>query len=188
VSTGGLRFLGNDQVVLMSGDNDTVPRVLGYPALVKVRLSSADILPNIPWQLALWTQVDDAHPGVAPQTAVFAPRDLYGAIGSAIGAEGRMRAVVFYQQARALDELTCVDASSNADSLWKDIAVLPLDKAYRPNLMTLTSAVIPDNRRIIPESTRWPEDTKIFIVTCGAQRLVNLGKLIAGIANGMPSV
>lgn len=177
VSTGGLRFLGNDQVVLMRDGG--VPRVLGYPALVKVRLSSASILHSVPWHLSLWRQADDVRLGAALQTAVFVPGTLYPAVGSSVTAQARLRAVVFYRQAEDPGELTCADARSCADALWRDTAVLPLDIAYRPNLLALTFASLGKDERVFSEPSSWPEGTRVFTVACGAHRLTDLGRLIA---------
>jgi hypothetical protein len=179
VSSGGLRFLGNDQVVLMH--DGEMPVVLGYPALVKVRLSSANVLQSVPWHLSLWTQADDARPRAAFQTAVFAPGTLYPAVGSSLTAQARLRAVVFYQQAEDPGQLTCADAGSRADTLWRDTAVLPLDAAYRPNLLALTFASLGNDKPASSEPSGWPEGTRVFTVACGVHRLADLGRLIAEI-------
>jgi hypothetical protein len=185
VSSGGLRFLGNDQVVLMR--DGEVPRVLGYPALVKVRLSSASVLRSVPWHLSLWTQADDARPGAAFQTAVFAPGTLYPAVGSSVTAQARLRAVVFYQQAEDPSQLTCADAGSRAYALWSDTAVLPLNVAYRPNLLALTFASLRKDEPVSSQLSGWPEGTRAFTVACGVQRLADLGGLIADISRKVVS-
>lgn len=185
VDEGAFDFLANDQVVLLPGVGGGPARVLGYPALVKVRESSGRLIRKIPWDRALWTQPDDAQPGASARTAVFAPIDLYAGVSGTVIPSADLAAVVRYIQSSDSGELTCEDATAERGALWAQTAALPLNVAYERKLVDVVNQLVGracESRRLM---TGWPSATRITQVRCGVGRISRLGKILEAIVESV---
>ena len=178
VTSGGLDFLANDQVMLLPNHAEHSAKVLGYPALIKVREGSGELLSSIPWARSLWMQADDARPGSGSRTAVFAPSDLYGALSRNVVPQAELAAVVLYTQSPRPGELSYVDATVEADYLWRVVASLPLEVAYDRRLMDVAATVLGSRPSTEASLDGWPRGTQILRVRCGSGSILDLGKLL----------
>ncbi|MEV6505539.1 hypothetical protein AB0M61_05350 [Streptomyces sp. NPDC051642] len=163
---GEFSLLANDQVVAIAAPNGRTS-LWGYPALIKVRESSAQVV-QVPWEATMCFESDTLWPADDRRVGVFAPSDLCAALGSRVVAEAEPAFAVLYEQSSDPSEFV-VSPAANDGSTWLSRAEFPLGTAYDSELTEIVDGLLDE---LPTRMTRALSiDIPSYRIRCGHDRL-----------------